>query len=227
MEYIIIFTALLLLYFLLKKLKKTKKRNLNIDKPRNDSDYGVSDCASDIEKLELKGPVKSIKDVYWMISLKEGKVVKGEPFDYTITKEFDENGNHIDTIIENNNPYYKNKNTKTFYDEKGNLIQEKRYEEDGKLLWKKSYSYDSKGKLSEWVNFNIESIALGKITFEYDMNYNKTLSRLYRYDETLFGILNYEYEKHGNCLNEYKEDTLCNPLVSVREIVYYENKQPN
>lgn len=222
MKYILIITALLLLLIFLRKFKKANKSSLVIDKPKKKTDYTTSKGLSDVEKLGLKGSVKSIKDVYWMISVREDKVVIGEPFDYAITKEYDENGNHIDTIIENNNPYYKNKNTKTFYDEKGNLIQEKRYKEDGKLLWKKSYSYNSKGKLTEWANFNIDGIGLGRITFEYDMNNNKTFSMLYRYDESLYGKLNYEYDKSGNCLNEYKEDTFCNPIMSIREIVYYE-----
>ena len=108
------------------------------------------------------------------------------------------------------------------YDDKGNLIEEKKYKEDGKLLWKKSFNYNKSNKVSELVNFNIEGIGLGRITFEYDINNCKTFSMLYRYDESLFGKLNYEYDKHGNCLNEYKEDTFCNPIMSIREIDYYE-----
>lgn len=222
MKYIIIFTALLFLLIFLRKFKKTNKSSLVIDKPKKKTNYTTSKELSDVEKLGLNGSVKSIKDVYWMISIKEDKVVVGEPFDYEIKKEFDVKGNLIDTVIENNNPYYKDKETKLFYDEIGNLIQEKKYKEDSKLLWKKDFSYNIKNKLSEWVNFNIEGIGLGRITFEYDINNNKTFSMLYRYDESLYGKLNYEYDKYGNCLNEYKEDTFCNPIMSIREIVYYE-----
>lgn len=222
MKYILIFTALLLLLIFLRKFKKTNKSSLVIDKPKKKTDYTTSKGLSDVEKLGLNGSIKSIKDVYWMISIKEDKVVVGEPFDYAIKKEFDVKGNLLDTVIENNNPYYKDKETKLFYDEIGNLIQENKYKEDGKLLWKKDFSYNIKNKLSEWVNFNIEGIGLGRITFEYDINNNKTFSMLYRYDESLYGKLNYKYDKYGNCLNEYKEDTFCNPIMSIREIVYYE-----
>ncbi len=222
MKYILIFTALLLLLIFLRKFKKTNKSSLVIDKPKKKIDYTTSKELSDVEKLGLNGSVKSIKDVYWMISIREDEVVIGEPFDYAIKKEFDVKGNLLDTVIENNNPYYKDKETKLFYDEIGNLIQEKKYKENGKLLWKKDFSYNIKNKLSEWVNFNIEGIGLGRITFEYDINNNKTFSMLYRYDESLYGKLNYEYDKYGNCLNEYKEDTFCNPIMSIREIVYYE-----
>ncbi|WP_147678673.1 hypothetical protein [Algibacter pacificus] len=222
MEYILIFTGLLLLIFLLYKLKKTKG-SLAEGKLKRNIDLSTSIVKSDVEKLELKGPVKSIKDEYWIISVNDGEVKKQEPFDYTITKEFDVKGNLTDTVVENNNPYYKNiESNKLFYGDKGELIEEKKYNLDGKLLWKKSFRYNKRDKISEWVNFNVEGIGLGRITFEYDLNNNKIYSMLYRYDESLYGKLNYEYDKYGNCLNQYKEDTFCNPIMAIREIVYYE-----
>ena len=69
------------------------------------------------------------------------------------------------------------------YDEKGNRIEETRYELDGAISWKEIYSYNDSGKQTELIRLGSD----GKLIFKF----------ISTYDDQVKMIINIDMEDQG------------------------------
>jgi len=95
-----------------------------------------------MKKFELKGNVKFIARSTYKAVEKFGEIEK----DYLSYKDT-----------------YK-------YDEKGNMIEENKYNADGSLKSKDTYKYDEKGNRIEVICNNADGILYYKFTFKYEFD---------------------------------------------------------
>ena len=98
---------------------------------------------NDLKRLELKGNVKSIREIVYKAKESFVRVEKG---DINANKYilFNEEGNKIE---ENS---YNSEGSLVYrriykYDDKGSKIEEKKYGSEGSLVYRRIYKYDDKG----------------------------------------------------------------------------------
>lgn len=151
-----------------------------------------SDKDNSIKEMNLKGNIKSIKEIYFDGNEKFGEYVK-EEWKYTIDYSFNEDGN----IIERNS-YYAPKNsirdkTKYLYNDKNQIFEENKYDSSGNLESTYKYNYDEIGNKTEKISIQHNKIVSTE-KYIYDnkgklqeMQYvlldgSITLSEKYKYD---------------------------------------------
>ena len=103
---------------------------------------------NDLEKKNLKGNVKYVREILFTTIDKFGEISKGD-------------------IESDNNSY-------TLYNNKGNKIELNVYNSDGSLDYKYTYKYDDKGNKIEWNVYNSDGSLNYKETskYVYDSNNN-------------------------------------------------------
>lgn len=116
-----------------------------------------SDKNNSIKEMNLKGNIKSIKEIYFDGNEKFGEYVK-EEWKYTIDYSFNEDGN----IIERNS-YYAPKNsirdkTKYLYNDKNQMFEENKYDSNGNLESTYKYNYDEIGNKTEKISIQHSKI---------------------------------------------------------------------
>jgi len=152
---------------------------------------------NDIEEMNLKGSVRSLKKQTYDVVVKKGEIHKGKIVIEYESKQhfiFDTNGNKIEEgsykyeIDESINKYtYK-------YNDKGNKTEKKKYYPGGVLETKYIYKYNDNGNLIEESDYFNENILNNKYTYKYDdtgnlieTNYSNPTGmktkQTYKYDE--------------------------------------------
>ena len=154
------------------------------------------DEKNSLTELNLKGKVKSINTTSFTTTEKFGEVTKDD---------WEEN--------------YKRK-----FDDKGNLIEEASYDEDGELSWKNKSKYDDKGNQIEWAYYDKDGELSGKYKYKYDDKGNPIESASYDEDGELDYKTTYEleYDSKDNWIKKitYEDDKPTE--ISEREIEYYD-----
>ena len=122
------------------------------------------------------------------------------------------------------------------YDQKGNIIEEKNYNNHNKLSSKGIYTYDERGNKIKEIFINLDSKKPEeKNIYIYDKNNNKIEVQKY-ISENLSEKTTIKYDEKGNILEEhitdfnrntsfkivYKDDKIGNPI----EKIYYNNEIP-
>ena len=144
---------------------------------------------TDVQLLELKGKVKSMKESVYTAVLKDGKVEKNklhhqETYSYTETGQLTEGSwPDKDGLEMNVECYYDEQHAlkergikgkenyvkvKYEYDAKGNLILESEFAKDGSLNHKTVHVYDEAGQLREESEYRDSSVFMEKIAYAYD-----------------------------------------------------------
>ena len=138
-----------------------------------------SEKKNDLTEENLKGKVKSIKETLYEAVDKFGQIEKGDVL----------------------NNYF------NIYNEKGNKIEENRYDSDGSLYFKDTYKYDEKGNKIEENRYNSDGSLYSKTTYKYDEKGNMIEDNFYDSDDGSFIYKNtYKYDEKGNKIEEYHYD---------------------
>lgn len=180
---------------------------------------------NDLQRMNLKGKVKSVRQIPYRAVEKFGEVQKGavEPFGDNMFWLFNEQGNKIEENRYKSDGSLNWKSTYK-YDDKGNQIEENSYKSNGSLDSKSTYKYDAKGNEIEKNVYNSDGSLDWKHTYKYDAKGNEIEENWYNSDGSLSWKYTYKYtyDKHGNWIEkiEYNEDN--KPFrVTEREIEYY------
>ena len=177
---------------------------------------------NDLTKMELKGKVKSLREITFEVEDKfgqikkvksvndveyffdlKGNIIKEQKYnqkgvpDFIIKSEFDSKANRIKskTIMINN---FLSSKTIYGYDETNKLIHEKEYDSNGDINSKTLYSY-SNDKLSEIVKYN----------------YNKEDRKFEIWDKTT-----YEYNQYGLMSQEIYETFFLKQSIDKTDYLY-------
>ncbi len=201
--------------------------------------------------MNLKGNIKSVKEIYFDGNEKFGEYVK-EDWKYTIEYFFNESGN-----ITERNSYYAPINSirdKTKYIYNNNqIIEENKYDSDGNLDSTEKYNYDNSGNKTEKI-----SIENNKITSTEKYVYDKkghlkeikyvlpdgNISWEEKFNYSSDGLL-LEKIENSNIINKYNENGQLieisnlnstttaikyiydNNGEQIKQINYYDNGTPN
>ena len=114
---------------------------------------------NNLQEMNLKGNIKSVKEIYYDGNEKFGEYVK-EDWKYTIEYFFNESGN-----ITERNSYYAPKNsirdkTKYIYNNNNQIIEEYKYDSKGNLESTEKYKYDKTGNKIEKVTIEDNKITI-------------------------------------------------------------------
>ncbi len=169
---------------------------------------------TDWAKYNLKGKVKSFTNFSYEAIERFGKIEKGEKIDYDLGNfqiKYNDKGNIIEENRYNLDGSLDEKSTYQYkYDTKGNKIEKNEYNSDGSLSYKKVYKYDSKGNLIEGNDY----YSNGKLdkNYKYDTKGNIIEENNYIYDGSLVKKYTYKYDNKGNRIesNEYDSDGILN-----------------
>lgn len=154
---------------------------------------------TDLQKENLKGKVKLIKEIAYRAIDKNGTVEKGKVLKYgTIFTKYNEEGNKIE---------------ESYYDPDGELDDKYTYEYDKEILIeKKRFAYDGRFD-SKWIytyNKNIievnrywaEGGFVSRWVYIYDENKNLIKEEYYDLEETLSKTSKFKYDEKGNLTEE-------------------------
>jgi len=165
---------------------------------------------NDLDKMNLKGKVKSIKEVSYKALVKSEKIVKGKKERFQSYDEmdklfmFNEQGNEIERKEFYSEGSLNERYTK-LYNKEGNLLETVVYNADGSFFYRATYIYDEnnrciecKGAESKWIYKYNE---LGNLIEEY---------KYYILGDEMENKKTYEYDKNNNKISEssYSEDSL-------------------
>lgn len=142
------------------------------------------DKKNDLTEANLKGRVKSVRQIPYEAVEKDGKIIKGVIFPSFFS--------------------YHNHNNQVKYDDKGNKIEENIYDEEE---LKHNSKYDSKGNQIE-ENRYFEGKLVEKYTFKYDSRGNKIEENHYNSDEGLSSKFISEYDNKGNLIERNSYDSV-------------------
>jgi hypothetical protein len=160
---------------------------------------GQNPLKTDWQAEDLKGKVKSVKEVTYRAVDKFGQIHKGEIIERR-TNKYNNKGH----LTEQFKMEDEESNTKTFtykYDNNGKRIEESVYNSDRKLSGKQFYKYNNAGKLTGCLIYNgLDSSLVGKFLYQYSDNGNCE-ERLY----SAYGMLSKKtiYDSNYNLLEEY------------------------
>ncbi|MGD0710072.1 MAG: hypothetical protein ABR968_02745 [Bacteroidales bacterium] len=161
---------------------------------------------TDLEKMNLKGNIKTIYDTLYNVVDKFGELKKEVDTDSTLI--FNDKGNLVEVSLYNHNGSLIH--TYTYkYDENGNKI-EKEYKENTKLdpvavekAYKYTWKYDSKGNVIEENKYsNYLDKLLNKWISKYDDNGNIIEYNTYNSDGSPESKYIYMYDDKGKIIKE-------------------------
>lgn len=191
---------------------------------------------NDLQIMNLKSSVKSVKETSYEAVEKFGEIQKGEKkrilglgLDFYII--FNEKGNKTEESEYNSDGTLSVKHT-YHYNEKGKIDYEQYYRPDGSKWKTTNYTYDEKGN---WHEYSVVEgdYYLNKSTYSYDEKGNMIEMKSYKldkgircsefnYDTTPFYKYTYKYNEKGNLIegNSYNTDG----SLSYKDTYKYDDK---
>lgn len=182
---------------------------------------------SDLEKMKLRGKVKTCREYSYKANSSFGKISKGE-------RQYEEGLEDGDFYTFNTNGFInerieydikddiKEKNT-YIYDENEKLIETKRYYSDKKSLYLLIYKYDEKGFLVERTLYNSKGNIDFKEVYENQKENNEITVNRYENDGELYSSSNSRYDNKGNIV-EYRDNTYSENGSSNLTFYLYDNQ---
>ena len=125
-----------------------------------------SEKKNDLTEENLKGKVKSITENTYEAVDKFGQIEKGD-------------------VLVDSSAVYTDYGRFKIYNEKGNKIEENRYDSDGSLDFKDTYKYDEKGNKIEINNYNSDGRLDSKTTYKYEYDKNNNWTQRIEYKNTI------------------------------------------
>ncbi|MFJ1427832.1 hypothetical protein ACILD6_04405 [Capnocytophaga canimorsus] len=152
---------------------------------------------NDLQKVELKGKVKSVRTAGYTVVEKFGEIRKGKITDlddFINFGSFFDSFNLIDGLC--------------VYNEKGDIIEINRYNSDGSLNWKGVYKYDNKGNKIEENGYNSDGSFVSKMIYKYDDKDNLIEENWSDSSGNIYDGPTYKYDDKGNQIekNHYHSD---------------------
>ena len=156
---------------------------------------------TNLEKENLNGKIKILKETRYEAVEKDGKITKGEKIYDSVVTMYDETGNATER-----KEYAPDGGLVRAdickYDNNGNQIEESRYNAD-RCEWKGVYNYDEKGNLIEVSDYGVNS----KRVYKYDKKGNRIEYRYYNSDGSLNNKLAFKYDERGNMIERNRYDS--------------------
>lgn len=160
---------------------------------------------NDLQRQNLKGKVKSVKQFSYEVVEKFGEITKGINIGWSEDDNslslYDDKGNLIEENLYNYDRIlllkYKNQ-----YDDKGNLIEGNWYNPDGTLGFKSKYQYNDKGNKIEENWYDSDGKLIGKVKVQYDEKGNVIEETRYNSNGKLSSKSKYLYDDEGNKIEE-------------------------
>ena len=199
---------------------------------------------NDWQKEELKGKVKSIKEIQYRAWDTTGMLEKGEIW-YNGYRIYNEKGNLIEkneykandslrskTIYKYDNngkktewTYYTYDNSieimlNNKYDKKGNCIEVNNYYSNGSLKYKQIYKYDNKGNKIEYEDYYPDSSMCSKTIYKYFDKGRREEIFDYNSDDSFENKAIYLYDEKGN----YVEEQIYNSDGSYRNKLIFKDE---
>lgn len=127
---------------------------------------------NDLDKMNLNGKIKSIRESSFQAIEKFGEVTKGikareDEWEFDYIRTYNHKGNIIESNEYNSDGSLNFKRTYE-YDDKGNKIKSNEYKSDGSLGYKSISKYDNKGNLIEGNVCKLDGIQDYRWTLKYD-----------------------------------------------------------
>jgi len=129
---------------------------------------------TDIQKLNLNGPVKSIRESSYPAREVKGEVQMGE-MEYFYINSFDKRGNKTEDI---------------------------QFTPSGSQMKKYMYQYDTTGKRTTRLQYDSASSLVRKITYTYNAQGQCTEDNSFNPDNRLEKKYTYTYDRKGNCVED-------------------------
>lgn len=207
---------------------------------------------NDLAIANLKGNVKSVKELSFKAKDEFGRIIKGDrarasDFQKDVFILYNKSGNRIednrynrdDSLHERYTFIYDDKDRlieenwfaridRRFlfkYDENNYLVERNWFDPDGSLKRKTIYHYNEKGNLTEESAFNSDGSLNSKYTFEYDLNGNRIKERWYDHTAKPIGIIENKYDRKGN-LTEIINYSATGELIRTEKYTYDRKGNP-
>lgn len=185
---------------------------------------------SDLEKMKLRGKVKSYREYSYKANSSFGKISKGERqyeegFDYYPNGgflTFNTKGFLKENIEYDIKDGIKEKNT-YIYDENEKIIETKRYYSDKNALYLLLYKYDDKGFLTERTLYNSKGIIDNKDVYGNQKENNEIIVNNYGSDGELNFSTSSKFDNEGNII-EYRDNSYSGNGFSSTISYIYDNQ---
>jgi len=92
------------------------------------------------------------------------------------------------------------------YNDKGQLVKDVEYDEDGNELYVTTMEYDENGRVNVRVRDEVQQHDRRTVNFEYDEQGRKIKDLIYNYDEALIAKVYYRYDSENHLLEQEEED---------------------
>ncbi len=164
---------------------------------------------NNLTEENLKGKVKSVKEVSYDAIEKFGEVAKGRVLNWG------------------------RENKQMIYSEKGSKIEENHFNSKGELEWKYMYKYDEKDNQIEESVYDSKGELVRKNTFKYDEKNNKIEENGYNSNrELVYGyIYTYKYDNKGNQVeckqNKHNSEGQLEPKMWTKLLIYKYDEKGN
>lgn len=202
---------------------------------------------TDLQKLNLNGAVKSIRETSYPAREVKGEVQMGD-MEYYYINSFDKRGNKTEDIqfkpdgsqMKKYVYQYDTTGKRTVrlqYDSASNLVrkitytynaegyctEDNSYNPENRLEKKYTYTYDRKGNCLEDKSFNPENVLLKKVTYLYDSDGKLIGQNWYNGKGDLEKECTYHYDFQGNVIDEEVNLTVGGNPVYNYHYVYDKN----
>ena len=178
---------------------------------------------NDLEKQNLNGNLKSVKENNFFAVDKFGEIVKSEkPMDrIDVSYIFNEKGNKVEeTSYHSDGTLYEKK--KYRYNEKEILVQCSDYLPNGELDQIFTYNYDENDCLIEENRISTKGELYDRRAFKYDKKNNRIEERGYGYDRSLYYKCVFSYDDKGNLTEENTYDGTTGKLFRKSSYIFDE-----
>jgi len=169
--------------------------------------YSKGQQKNDLQKLNLKGNIKSIKETIFSAIVKSGEIIKGEIIDppelmtfYTVLHipaekgfEYGELNCLRDKLMEQNN--------RLIFNNKGKLIEHLLFYQN-KFFIKCSYKYDNNYQLieSQFIDYDNDKLNI-RTSYNYDVK-NNSIKAISMLEPGSYFKLVYKFDNKGNLLEK-------------------------
>lgn len=92
------------------------------------------------------------------------------------------------------------------YNDKGQLVKEVEYDEDGNEMYVTVNEYDEDGHVINRVRDEVQQKDRRSVTFEYDAQGRKIKDLIYNYDDALIAKIYYRYDNDNHLIEQEEED---------------------
>ena len=152
---------------------------------------------NDLAREGLKGKVKSVRTIGYLVIEADGEIEKGEPIPFMYV-EYNDKGNRLEEKLSSPDRWHR---IIYIYDDNGNKIEEKKSDSTGNILNNVIYTYNKKGNQIEKSGYK-----LGKYNSNNIYTYNNKgyliKEGVYEKYREFYSEIIYTYDKKGRVIEK-------------------------